>query len=131
MSVVGYIEDLVFRIPHVHLIIVTDRDGVELIKASDDSLSDRSIDYRFSCLFASASDQASKLGLGANSHIIARYTELTVVQVAILPLLVTVVCSDKVNIGLVVNAIPELKAKLEGTRVGVQTLNAEGDKDRR
>jgi len=132
-SVQSYIEDLLFRIPHVHLILVTDKDGVALIKATDDSFTDRVIDYGFSSLFNTASEQAGKLGLGANSHIICRYAALTTVQVAMLPLLVTIVCGHDVNVGLVVNAIPELKAKLEGTRSGVQMhISAEeADKERR
>jgi hypothetical protein len=34
-GVSGYLEDLLFRIPDVHLILVTDKDGVEIVKGND------------------------------------------------------------------------------------------------
>ena len=90
------------------------------------------IDYRFSQLFASGSEQAGKLGLGLNSHIVCRYGALTTVQLAMLPLLITIVCGSTVNLGLVLNAIPELRGKLEATRSSVQqTISSDADRDRR
>ena len=129
-AVQNYLEDLLFRIPHLQLVLVTDRDGVQLLKAASDAFGDTAVESTFSSLFSTSSEQASKLGLGANAYIVSTYPAHVILQVNVAPLIVTAVGERALNLGLLINAIPELRAKLEGTRNGVQMhINTERDRD--
>ena len=170
VSVQSYMEDLLFRIPHLQLLLVTDKDGVQILKsilshshpiphppicsvnppvhtphpfltpfpsspvpllATSESFGDQPVDAGFSVVFHTSSEQSSKLGLGANLYIVSTYPNHVIVQVALTPLIVTAVGDRQVNLGLVLNALPELRVKLEGTRSGVQMqLNAERERER-
>ena len=90
---------------------------------------DPSHDAALSAVFSTSSEQASKLGLGSNLYIVSTYPSHVIVQVNLSPLIVTAVSDPKVNLGLVINAIPELKLRLEGTRSSVQ-MHVHTDKDR-
>jgi hypothetical protein len=60
--------------------------------------------------------QASKVQLGQNQTITTFYNNLIIVHVNHLPLVLTLVCGADANLGHVMAAVPELKAKLEGVR---------------
>ena len=97
--------------------------------ATSESFGDTEVDAVFSAVFSSSSEQASKLGLGANLYIVSTYAERRIVQVNVSPLIVTAVGDRQVNVGLVINAVPELRLKLEATRSSIQQqLDAEGEK---
>lgn len=60
-------------------VLVTDRDGVPLIKVCTDTAPELAMKPAFLSTFAMATDQSSKLGLGRNQHIICMYSNYQVV----------------------------------------------------
>ena len=98
-------------------IIVSDRDGVHLVEAKDDSISSGVLKPPFLGTFSIASEQASKLGLGKNKSIISYYTSHQVVQFCHFPLVVTFIAKANANTGMIYlveeglrDAIGDLKA---------------------
>ena len=98
-------------------IIVSDRDGVHLVEAKDDSISSGVLKPPFLGTFSIASEQASKLGLGRNKSIISYYTSHQVVQFCHFPLVVTFIAKTNANTGMIYlveeglrDAIGDLKA---------------------
>uniref|UniRef100_A0A3P9J1K1 Late endosomal/lysosomal adaptor, MAPK and MTOR activator 3 n=1 Tax=Oryzias latipes TaxID=8090 RepID=A0A3P9J1K1_ORYLA len=57
----------------LHAIVVTDRDGVPVIKVANDSVPVHALRPGFLSTFALATDQGSKLGLSKNKSIICYY----------------------------------------------------------
>lgn len=101
-----------------------------LCTAVDESLSLPPLSSALPSLFATAAEQAGKLGIGRNQYILTTHSNHTLLQVNLLPVVVTLVASPQVNVGLLINAIPELKAKLEGTRQTVAAMVNDMAKDR-
>ena len=98
-------------------IIVSDRDGVHLVEAKNDSVSAGVLKPPFLGTFSIASEQASKLGLGKNKTIISYYTSHQVVQFCHHPLVVTFIAKANANTGMIYlveeglrDAISDLKA---------------------
>ncbi|ESO85831.1 hypothetical protein LOTGIDRAFT_221281 [Lottia gigantea] len=89
-------------------IIVTDRDGVVMLKVAHESVPDQVTRHQFLSVFGSMSDQASKLGLGTNQRIISLYDNYQVVQINKQPLLVTMVGSSEANTGEILNLEKDL-----------------------
>ncbi|XP_061742780.1 ragulator complex protein LAMTOR3 isoform X2 [Nerophis ophidion] len=57
----------------IHAIVVTDRDGVPVIKVASDNAPGPAMKPGFLSTFALATDQGSKLGLSKNKSIICYY----------------------------------------------------------
>ncbi|XP_034527361.1 ragulator complex protein LAMTOR3 isoform X2 [Ailuropoda melanoleuca] len=57
----------------LHAIVVSDRDGVPVIKVANDSAPEHALRPGFLSTFALATDQGSKLGLSKNKSIICYY----------------------------------------------------------
>lgn len=98
-------------------IIVSDRDGVQLVEAKNEGVSGSVLKPPFLGTFAIASEQASKLGLGKNKAIISYYTSHQVVQFCHNPLVVTFIAHSSANTGMIYlveeglrDAINDLKA---------------------
>ncbi|XP_030420297.1 ragulator complex protein LAMTOR3 isoform X2 [Gopherus flavomarginatus] len=81
----------------LHAILVSDRDGVPVIK-----------------------DQGSKLGLSKNKSIICYYNTYQVVQFNRLPLVVSFIASSNANTGLIVSLEKELAPLFEELRQVVE-----------
>ena len=100
------------------------------MSAVDDTLPASPLATTLPPLFATAAEQAGKLGIGNNQYVLTKYTNHTVLQLNLLPVVVTLVASPDVNVGLLVNAIPELRVKLDATRQTVSALVNDMAKDR-
>ncbi|TEA30124.1 hypothetical protein DBR06_SOUSAS13610040 [Sousa chinensis] len=70
----------------LHAIVVSDRDGVPVIKVANDNAPEHALRPGFLSTFALATDQGSKLGLSKNKSIICYYNTYQVVQFNRLPL---------------------------------------------
>nr|XP_020036592.1 ragulator complex protein LAMTOR3 isoform X5 [Castor canadensis] len=57
----------------LHAIVVSDRDGVPVIKVANDNAPEHALRPGFLSTFALATDQGSKLGLSKNKSIICYY----------------------------------------------------------
>lgn len=66
------------RILGVYCVVVTDRDGVPLIRVGNEKTPELALKPSFLCTFAMATDQSSKLGLGKNKSIVSMYSNYQV-----------------------------------------------------
>ncbi|XP_067592983.1 ragulator complex protein LAMTOR3 isoform X1 [Pseudorca crassidens] len=81
----------------LHAIVVSDRDGVPVIKVANDNAPEHALRPGFLSTFALATDQGSKLGLSKNKSIICYYSTYQVVQFNRLPLVVSFIASSNAN----------------------------------
>ncbi|XP_053831813.1 ragulator complex protein LAMTOR3 isoform X2 [Vidua macroura] len=104
----------------LHAIVVSDRDGVPVIKVANDSAPEHALRPGFLSTFALATDQGSKLGLSKNKSIICYYNTYQVVQFNRLPLVVSFIASSSANTGLIVSLEKELTPLFEELRQVVE-----------
>uniref|UniRef100_A0A8C5QJQ8 Mitogen-activated protein kinase scaffold protein 1 n=1 Tax=Leptobrachium leishanense TaxID=445787 RepID=A0A8C5QJQ8_9ANUR len=84
----------------LHGIVVSDRDGVPVLKVANESAPEHALRPSFLSTFALATDQGSKLGLSKNKSIICYYNTYQVVQFNRLPLVVSFIASSNANTGV-------------------------------
>ncbi|MBZ3886476.1 Ragulator complex protein LAMTOR3 [Sciurus carolinensis] len=101
------------RVEGLHAIVVSDRDGVPVIKVANDNAPEHALRPGFLSTFALATDQGSKLGLSKNKSIICYYNTYQVVQFNRLPLVVSFIASSNANTGLIVSLEKELAPLFE------------------
>nr|XP_045006601.1 ragulator complex protein LAMTOR3-like [Jaculus jaculus] len=93
----------------LHAIVVSDRDGVPVIKVANDNAPEHALRPGFLSTFALATDQGSKLGLKASCYC----NTYQVVQFNRLPLVVSFIASSNANTGLIVSLEKELAPLFE------------------
>ncbi|XP_068087839.1 ragulator complex protein LAMTOR3 isoform X1 [Hyperolius riggenbachi] len=111
------------KIPSVeglHAILVSDRDGVPVIKVANENAPEYALRPSFLSTFALATDQGSKLGLSKNKSIICYYNTYQVVQFNRLPLVVSFIASSNANTGLILSLEKELGPLFEELRQVVE-----------
>nr|XP_023028098.1 ragulator complex protein LAMTOR3 [Leptinotarsa decemlineata] len=94
-----YLQDIIARISGLYCILVTDRDGVPLLKVATEKTPEHATRPNFISTFGLAIDQGSKLGLGKTSTIICSYSQYQVIQMNKLPLVISFITSDSCNTG--------------------------------
>ncbi|XP_031562685.1 ragulator complex protein LAMTOR3-A-like [Actinia tenebrosa] len=116
-----YFEEILRRFEGVLAIIVTDRDGVPVVKVADARAPSSALRSSYLAIFASATEQASKLGLSRNKNIICSFPSYQVVHFNYLPLVVSVIASSTANTGVILslesdfeNLINAMKNTVEG-----------------
>lgn len=67
-----------FRVNGLHCILITDREGVPLVRVVTERAPQLALRPTFISTFGMATDQASKLGLGRNKTIISMYSSYQV-----------------------------------------------------
>ena len=131
------------RLPGLQGMLLTDQEGVVLLHAvGENKLSDehQAMLQRMAVTFAQTTERANKLGLGKNRHITAFYgagppqptrrSHLTwphspraeravIVHVSCAPLILTLMADGATNVGLLLDAAPELVRALEPFRQSV------------
>ncbi|KAF2364463.1 Ragulator complex protein LAMTOR3 [Trinorchestia longiramus] len=80
MSIRKYVYNLLESTPGLLAIVITDKDGVLIVKVCSKDNPELSQRSSYIAPFASASDQASKLGLGRNNTIVCLYDKFQVVS---------------------------------------------------
>lgn len=91
--------DIINNITGLYCILVTDRDGVPLLKVGVDKTPEHATRASFISTFGLAIDQGSKLGLGKTNTLICSYSQYQVIQMNKLPLIVTFIASSSCNTG--------------------------------
>ncbi|XP_055388106.1 ragulator complex protein LAMTOR3 homolog [Condylostylus longicornis] len=94
-----FFNNLINKVNNLYLILITDRDGVPLLRVSHNKNMDLALFPTLIPTFTTSSDQATKLGLGRNRTIISIYSNYQVVQMNKLPLIVTCIGNENCNIG--------------------------------
>ncbi|KAK6493274.1 ragulator complex protein LAMTOR3-like [Huso huso] len=104
----------------LHAIVVSDRDGVPVIKVANDNAPEYALRPGFLSTFALATDQGSKLGLSKNKSIICYYNTYQIVQFNRLPLVISFIASSSANTGLIINLEKDLVLLFEELRQVVE-----------
>uniref|UniRef100_H2SB43 Late endosomal/lysosomal adaptor, MAPK and MTOR activator 3 n=1 Tax=Takifugu rubripes TaxID=31033 RepID=H2SB43_TAKRU len=104
----------------LHAIVVTDRDGVPVVKVANDSAPVPALRPGFLSTFALATDQGSKLGLSKNKSIICYYNDYQIVQFNRLPLVISFIAGSSANTGLIMSLENELAPLIEELRQVVE-----------
>lgn len=73
-----YFDRFSSRVNGLHCILITDRDGVPLVRSVTERAPQLALRPNFISTFGMATDQASKLGLGRNKTIISMYSSYQV-----------------------------------------------------
>uniref|UniRef100_A0A224XPF0 Putative mitogen-activated protein kinase kinase 1 n=2 Tax=Panstrongylus TaxID=65342 RepID=A0A224XPF0_9HEMI len=95
----AFLNDILIKVIGLECIVIADRDGVPIIKASAEKIPDTALRSNFLSTFGMASFQGSKLGLGENNTIICMYSTYQVVQMDMHGLIVTFIGSKDCNTG--------------------------------
>lgn len=103
----------------LHAIVVSDRDGVPVIKVANDNAPEHALRPGFLSTFALATDQGANLTF-KNKSIICYYNTYQVVQFNRLPLVVSFIASSSANTGLIVSLEKELAPLFEELRQVVE-----------
>ena len=114
-----YLKRLLPTVEGLEGIIVSDRDGVHLVEANDDSVSSGALKPPFLGTFSIASEQASKLGVGRNRSIISYYTSHQVVQFCHYPLVVTFIAKTTANTGLIYSVEEDMRDAIDDLQAAV------------
>jgi len=84
-------------------IVITDRDGVPLIKASKDLAPELALRPTFLSTSSHTSDQGNKLGIGKCKGIFCEYENQQVINFNKQPFTVTLIATNKANTGMLLN----------------------------
>ncbi|XP_047469835.1 ragulator complex protein LAMTOR3-like isoform X1 [Penaeus chinensis] len=98
-----FLVELLHRTDNLLGIVITDRDGVQLLKVFKDDAPDLGMRPAYLSTFGMATDQAGKLGMGKNNKMVCIYGNYQVVHFNKLPLVVTVIGTSTANTGLLMD----------------------------
>lgn len=93
------LQQLLTQVSGLYCILITDRDGVPVLKVNTDKAPELAMRPGFLSTFGLAIDQGGKLGLGKAKTIICVYSHYTVVQMNKPPLVISFIASDSCNTG--------------------------------
>lgn len=93
--------------------LLTDSVGAIVLRAGELGDNTELELQRMGTTFAHTAEQAGKAGLGKNMHTTAFYDEATVVHVSVSPLVLTLLAESEANVGLLLDAVPQLTAAVE------------------
>ncbi|KAJ8317887.1 hypothetical protein KUTeg_002978 [Tegillarca granosa] len=97
---------LFYSVDGLLAIVITDRDGVPLLKVSTDQAPELALRHNFLCTFGTAAEQASKIGLKQTRKFICMYQNY---QIDKSPLVLTFIATVKTNTGLLLNLESDMK----------------------
>lgn len=100
-------------------IMITDRDGVPLVKVSDPKVPQNALRASFLSTFSTTAEQASKLGLLKNKSIVCFFASYQVVHFSFLPLVVSIIATSQANTGLLLGLEKEIEETAKKIKVVV------------
>ncbi|XP_071953490.1 ragulator complex protein LAMTOR3-B-like [Antedon mediterranea] len=95
-----YFHMLMETVDGLDAIVVSDGDGVPVLKVAYESTPELALRPSFLSTFGLASGQASKLGLGKNTTIISTYQNHQVIMFNKLPIVITLIARLDANCGM-------------------------------
>ncbi|XP_076458196.1 ragulator complex protein LAMTOR3-A-like [Babylonia areolata] len=108
-EVKAYLRKLLNYVNGLHAIVISDRDGVPMLKVADEHAPELALRPAYLSAFSHMTDQASKIGMGSNQSIIAFYDNIQVVQLNKHPLTVTFIAEANATTGEMLNLELDLK----------------------
>ncbi|XP_067671056.1 ragulator complex protein LAMTOR3-B-like [Haliotis asinina] len=89
-------------------IVITDREGVLMLKVATEQAPELAMRPNFLCAFGLMTEQAGKIGLSQNISVVSMYEHYQVVQLNKQPLLVSMIAKSDANTGDILNLENEL-----------------------
>lgn len=114
-----YLKQLLAKVDNLLCILITDRDGVPILKAVHEKCPEPAMRPNFLTTFAMATDQSSKLGQGRNKTIICMYSSYQVIQMNKLPLILNFIGTADCNTGHILSLEPLIEPLLDELRGAV------------
>eukprot|EP00922_Rhytidocystis_sp_ex-Travisia-forbesii_P020578 GHVS01030252.1.p1 GENE.GHVS01030252.1~~GHVS01030252.1.p1 ORF type:complete len:159 (+),score=29.29 GHVS01030252.1:65-541(+) len=118
-----FLTDALNRVDGLQQILITDRDGVVILKVplEPDEMRNPRIDQALTTVFSSSNDQTSKLAyIGKINYALSLYDEGLVLQVNAAPLVITFHADVDTNTGEILQLLPSMTEALEVLRKAVE-----------
>lgn len=119
----SYFQSLLSKVEGSLAFLITDRNGVPIVKVLSGKCPESATRGSFLSTFATATEQASKLGLSNNKRMICMYPSYQVVMFNYLPLVVTVIGCASTNTGLLLDMESEFSDVVEKLKSSVISKN--------
>lgn len=111
------LEQLVERVDGLKCIVVSDRDGVAVLRAPNSMIDDPHSEQIMTTIFSLTTEQTSKSKeLGQANFILTFYDSCMCLQANHLPLVITLTADADANAGALIELLPQLKTALNLTR---------------
>lgn len=114
-----FVRRLLPTVDGLEAIIIADRDGVPVLKASTPSMPEAASRPNLLATFSISCEQAGKLGLGTNNSLVCVYDNYQVVQMNFLPLIVTLLAREDANTGLLLGLRSSLDSCVQQLKAAV------------
>ncbi|GFS42379.1 hypothetical protein TNIN_101711 [Trichonephila inaurata madagascariensis] len=114
-----YLQDIIKRVDGLRAIVITDRDGIPIIKVNAPEIQDPVSKPNFLASVSLAVEQAGKLGNGRNRRIICMFNTIQVIHFNKSPLMISLIASSKANTGILLNLESELNGLVEDLRTAI------------
>jgi len=98
-SLESHLRSMMGHVDGLRAIVITDRDGVPVLKVSDNSLPSLATRPPFLSTLAMGAEQQGKLALGSAKSLICLYESYQVVVLNKSPMLVSLIASENANTG--------------------------------
>ncbi len=105
----AFLDGLRERVPTVAAVLVSDSDGVVLMKSVARAYQENSVDATLAAVFAASTAQASKLQFGQNRSVVSWQKDRVVIHVNASPFFVSFICSkDTGDVGALLAMAPSV-----------------------
>ncbi|XP_055935117.1 ragulator complex protein LAMTOR3-like isoform X1 [Argiope bruennichi] len=115
-----FLQDIIKRVNGLRAIVITDRDGIPIIKVNAPDIQDPISKPNFLASVSLAIEQAGKLGNGKNNRIICMFNTIQVIHFNKSPLMISLIASSKANTGILLNLESELNGLVEDLRTAIE-----------
>jgi len=113
---------LINNTPGLLGVLITDREGVPLIRANHESAPELAMRPASLSTISCAAERANKMGLGLTEFITCQYENYTLINFNYDPLVVTLVADSKANIGLLIDLKEEFSPIVDHLKPMVNVL---------
>ncbi|XP_054711471.1 ragulator complex protein LAMTOR3-A-like [Uloborus diversus] len=115
-----FLQDIIKKVDGLHAILITDRDGIPVIKVNTADTPEVVSKAGFLASLSLAVEQAGKLGSGRNKRIICMFSSFQVVLFNKSPLMITLIATSKANTGFLLNIESELSSFIEDLQRAIE-----------
>lgn len=110
---INVLNDLIGKVVGLECIVIADRDGIPIMKASVQKIPETVLRSGFLSTFGMAAFQGRKLGMGENNTTISIYSAYQVVQMDLQGMIVTFIGNKDCNIGHILCISKDLSPLLD------------------
>lgn len=114
-----FLQDIIKRVDGLRAIVITDRDGIPIIKVNAPEIQDPVSKPNFLASVSLAVEQAGKLGNGRNKRIVCMFNTIQVIHFNKSPLMISLIANSKANTGVLLNLESELNGLVEDLRIAI------------